>query len=57
MEKTDLREVLKLVREKLSRDAEAGCGFFWSDNPGPTTKYAIGEEDGATTLYAVGEEG
>lgn len=55
MIRTDLREVLDLVREKLSRDAEAACGLLWSDNPRPTTKYAVGEED-ATTDYAVGEE-
>ncbi|MCU0665055.1 MAG: hypothetical protein MUC50_22370 [Myxococcota bacterium] len=58
MEKVDLREVLKLVREKLSRDAEAGCGLFNADKPKPTSRYAIGEEDGgATTKYAIGEEG
>ena len=54
MKKADLRDVLDLVKEKLSRETEAACGFFWPDRS-PTTRYAIGEED-ATTLYAVGEE-
>ena len=59
MKKTDLKDVLDLVKDKLEREAEAGCGIFWVDEtvpgPGPTTKYAIGEED-MTTRYAVGEE-
>ena len=60
MQRTDLREVLSLVKEKLSRDAEAACGLFWADAR-PTTLYAVGEEDGggdpdATSRYAVGEE-
>ena len=54
MERAELKEVLDLVREKLSRDTEAACGILWSDAQ-PTTKYAVGEED-ATTDYAVGEE-
>ena len=55
MERTDLQDVLELVKQKLSRDVEAACGLLWSDSPQPTTKYAVGEED-ATTDYAVGEE-
>lgn len=57
MEKTELRDVLELVKDKLSRDVEAACGFFWADDgpDNPTTLYAVGEED-ATTRYAVGEE-
>jgi hypothetical protein len=55
MERKELKEVLELVKDKLSRDTEAGCGIFWADAPQPTTKYAVGEED-ATTLYSVGEE-
>ncbi|MDY0060346.1 MAG: hypothetical protein RBU45_11080 [Myxococcota bacterium] len=54
MERAELKEVLDLVREKLSRDSEAACGILWADAQ-PTTKYAVGEED-ATTEYAVGEE-
>ncbi|MBM4318468.1 MAG: hypothetical protein FJ125_00550 [Deltaproteobacteria bacterium] len=56
MEKTDLRDVLELVKEKLSRDVEAACGLLWGDSPSPTSRYAVGEEDGGTTRYAVGEE-
>jgi hypothetical protein len=57
MDKQELRDVLNLVKDKLSRDTEAACGLFWADEvePEPTTKYAVGEED-ATTRYAVGEE-
>lgn len=55
MQRTDLRDVLDLVKEKLSRDTEAACGLLWSDGPRPTTKYAVGEED-VTTLYGLGEE-
>jgi len=57
MDKQDLREVLDLVKDKLSRDADAACGLFWADEPEPepTTKYAVGEED-VTSFYAVGEE-
>ncbi|MFW5740968.1 MAG: hypothetical protein ACOC1F_11445 [Myxococcota bacterium] len=57
MDKQELRDVLSLVKEKLSRDTEAACGLLWNDDPDPepTTKYAVGEED-ATTRYAVGEE-
>ena len=54
MQKSELREVLDLVKRKLSRDAQAACGLLWADLQ-PTTRYAIGEED-ATTDYAVGEE-
>lgn len=58
MKKTDLREVLDLVNDKLSRDTEAACGILWNDDPPvATTYYAIGEEDSnATTKYSVGEE-
>ncbi|MDY0059854.1 MAG: hypothetical protein RBU45_08600 [Myxococcota bacterium] len=55
MDRVELREVLDLVKDKLSRDAEAACGILWSDAQ-PTTRYAVGEEDGGTTRYAVGEE-
>lgn len=55
MKKTDLRDVLDLVKEKLSRDTEAACGLFWADDTPATTKYAIGEED-VTSRYATGEE-
>ena len=56
MKKTDLKEVLDLVKEKLTRDTEAACGLFWPDcSPSPTTRYSVGEED-ATTDYSVGEE-
>lgn len=55
IKKADLRDVLQLVKEKLSRDTEAGCGLFWPDSA-PTSRYAIGEED-VTTFYAIGEEG
>ncbi len=59
MKKSDLQDVLALVKEKLSRDPEAACGVFWTDEaapgPDPTSRYAVGEED-ATTRYAVGEE-
>ena len=54
MERSELQDVLRLVRQKLSRDVEGACGLHWSDS-NPTTKYAVGEED-ATTDYAVGEE-
>lgn len=57
MKKTDLREVLNLVKEKLHRDPAGACGLFWADVPEtvPTSWYAVGEED-VTTHYAVGEE-
>ena len=55
MQKADLRDVLELVKQKLSRDVEAACGLLWADSPQPTTRYSIGEED-ASTEYAVGEE-
>jgi len=57
MNKEDLRDVLDLVKDKLSRDADAACGLFWADEPepNPTTRYSVGEED-ATTEYSVGEE-
>jgi len=57
MKKTDLREVLDLVKDKLSRETDTACGLFWADNPEPipTSWYAVGEED-VTTHYAVGEE-
>lgn len=54
MKKADLRDVLELVKDKLSREPEAACGLFWPDST-PTTRYAVGEED-ATTEYSVGEE-
>ena len=54
MKKADLQDVLNLVKEKLSRDSEAACGLFWSDNA-PTTRYSINEED-VTTLYGINEE-
>ena len=54
MKKSDMREVLDLVKDKLSRSAEAACGLFFQDT-NPTSRYAVGEED-ATTEYAVGEE-
>ena len=54
MQRTDLRDVLDLVKDKLSLDIEAACGLLWPDAQ-PTTRYAVGEED-ATTDYAVGEE-
>ncbi len=54
MDKADLRDVLDLVKEKMSRDTEAACGLFWPDRT-VTTRYAVGEED-ATTEYSVGEE-
>lgn len=59
MQRTELQDVLNLVKQKLSHDAEAACGLFWSDAPDPTTRYAVGEEDGdpdPTSRYAVGEE-
>lgn len=56
MDRTDLRDVLELVKAKLSRDVEAACGLLWSDAPTPTTRYAVNEEDGGTTRYAVNEE-
>lgn len=55
MERADLRDVLDLVRAKMTSDAQAACGIFWADNADPTTRYAVGEED-ASTEYAVGEE-
>jgi len=55
MNKNDLREVLDLVKEKLSRETETACGIMFSDDPVPTTEYSVGEED-ATTRYAIGEE-
>jgi hypothetical protein len=56
MNRTELREVLDLVKGKLSREVEAACGLLWNDAPAPTTKYAVNEEDGGTTRYAVNEE-
>ena len=53
MKKEDLKELLQLVKDKLSRDPEAGCGLCWPDL-GPTTRYAVGEED-VQDLYGVGE--
>jgi len=56
MNKNDLREVLDLVKDKLTRDPEVACGImFVDDDPVPTTKYSVGEED-STTKYSVGEE-
>jgi hypothetical protein len=55
MERTDLQEVLALVKSKLSRDVEAACGLLWTDQA-PTSRYAVNEEDGGTTRYAVNEE-
>ena len=55
MNKTDLKDVLALVKTKLKRDTEAACGLFWPDAGPSTTLYSVGEED-ATTHYAVGEE-
>ena len=54
MKKADLRDVLKLVKEKLARETEAACGIFWADDS-PTTRYAVGEED-VTTFYGIAEE-
>lgn len=54
IDRVDLREVLNLVKSKLSRDVEAACGLFWPDTVTTTTYYAIGEED-CITDYAVGE--
>ena len=54
MKKADLRDVLRLVKEKLTRETEAACGIFWVDDS-PTTRYAVGEED-VTTFYGIGEE-
>lgn len=53
MKKTDLRDILELVKDKLSSDTEAACGLFWPDNQ-TTTLYSVGEED-CNTDYAVGE--
>lgn len=55
MKKNELRDVLDLVKDKLSKDAETGCGLFWADEAQPTSRYSVGEED-VTTYYAVGEE-
>lgn len=54
MKKADLRDVLSLVKDKLTRETEAACGLFWPD-ASPTTRYAVGEED-VTTDYGIGEE-
>ena len=54
MKKTEIREVLELVKEKLSQNTESACGLFWPDSS-PTSRYAVGEED-ASTEYSVGEE-
>ena len=54
MKKTDLADVIRLVKGKMSRELTPACGLFWVD-PNPTTEYAVGEED-VTTHYGVGEE-
>ena len=54
MKKNDLRDVLDLVKNKLTHDMESACGLFWPD-ASPTSRYAVGEED-ASTDYSVGEE-
>ena len=53
MNKTDLREVLNLVKAKLKSDAATACALFWPD-VAPTTLYSVGEED-CNTDYAIGE--
>ena len=58
MKKTDLSDVIRLVKSKMERESAAACGLFWTDrntDPDPTTAYGIGEED-STTHYGVGEE-
>ena len=55
MNKTDLREILDLVKGKIARDTVAACNLFWSDGGTETTLYSVGEED-ATSRYATGEE-
>ena len=54
MKKTDIRDILELVKDKLEHNPEAACGLFWPDMA-ETTLYSVGEED-ATTDYSVGEE-
>ena len=65
MKKEDLRDVLELVKDKITRDAINACGLLWADavvtswyavgEEDATSDYSVGEED-ATTAYAVGEE-
>lgn len=54
MKKADLKDVLGLVKDKLSADVQTACGLFWPDAQS-STRYSVGEED-ATTDYSVGEE-
>lgn len=49
MKKNDLRDILNLVKTKLSRETEAACGLLWADDdPGEgemSSLYSVGEED------------
>ena len=56
MSREELKDIVCAVVERLGKDAPTpACGLFWADDPQPTTRYAVGEED-VTTYYAVGEE-
>ena len=54
MKKTDLADVIRLVKSKIGCDASSACGFLWADSA-PTTEYAVGEED-VVAYYGVSEE-
>lgn len=58
MKKTDLSDVLKLVKDKLTRDPEAACGVLYTDLPDLSTRYAVGEEDAnyATRIGVASDE-
>ena len=61
IERSELREVLNLVKSKLVRNMQGACGMMWSDSGGDQSEsgnevYEPDVEQTITTYYAVGEE-
>lgn len=68
MKKTDLKDILNLVKAKLCQEPATACGLFWTDSDpnlkvddhNTTLKYGVMEPKDdliqVTTRYAVGEE-
>lgn len=51
MTRSDVRDVVALVRSKLMSDPEAGCGLFWPDNV--QTLYGIEPAYGIEPEYGI----
>lgn len=57
MKKNDLKDILDIVKSKLTSDAEAACGLFWADDAPPAPEYAVGDDDNDPILrYAIGDD-